>query len=164
MRQFAGLAVLALGLVVAPATMVRADNNVGCGLGTQIWEGKEGLVFQILAVTTNGIFGNQTLGITTGTLGCKTGGKIMAEHRLHMFAGGNIDRLARDMAVGQGETLTALAQLLQIPEGDRAAFYLLAKDNFAEIFSSEETTAGDMLTALDRLMAGDARLQRYARS
>jgi hypothetical protein len=164
MRSLVWLALLSLALVIAPATMVRADNNVGCGLGTQLWEGKSGVVFQVLAATTNGTLGNQTFGITSGTLGCATGATITAEQRLSMFAGGNIDHLARDMAVGEGEALTALAQLLQIPQADRAAFYQLAKDNFADIFTSEEVTAGEMLGALDRLMAGDARLQRYARS
>jgi hypothetical protein len=164
MRTLGWIGVLSLVLVAAPATAVRADNNVGCGLGTQLWEGKSGVIFQLLAATTNGFLGSQTLGITSGTSGCKSGGTITAEHRVNMFAGSNIDALARDMALGEGEALTTLAHLLAIQESDRGAFYTLAKSGFSDIFASEEVTAGEMLSALDRLMAGDERLQRYSRS
>jgi hypothetical protein len=139
-----------------------ADNNVGCGLGTQVWSGKSELVFQVLAATTNGLLGNQTFGISSETLGCKRNAVIRVEHRVNMFAGANLDRLAREMAIGEGETLDSLAHLMAIEEADRSAFYGLAKDHFAELFPSEEVTAGDMLTKLHLLMREDARLARYA--
>ena len=72
--------------------------DIGCGLGTQLWAGNEGLVPKVLGATTNGTFGNQTFGITTGTLGCSQEGVITADARLRMFAGANLDNLARDMA------------------------------------------------------------------
>jgi hypothetical protein len=152
-------AVAGLVLGGAPA---RADNNVGCGVGTQLWEGKDDLVFQVLAATTNGILGNQTFGISSNTIGCKRNQVIKAEHRVNMFAGANLDRLAREMAVGEGETLASLAHLMEIQQADRAAFYGLAKDHFSELFPSEEVTAGDMLGTLRLLMQQDDRLARYA--
>src|SRR3569623_1425632 len=48
-----------LGLVMA------APNNVGCGVGTIIFDGQSGAAPQVLAATTNGILGNQTFGITS---------------------------------------------------------------------------------------------------
>jgi hypothetical protein len=152
-------AVAGLVLGGAPA---QADNNVGCGVGTQLWEGKDDLVFQVLAATTNGILGNQTFGISSNTIGCKRNQVIKAEHRVNMFAGANLDRLAREMALGEGETLASLAHLMEIQEADRSAFYGLAKDHFAELFPSEEVTAGDMLGTLHLLMRQDDRLARYA--
>ena len=95
---------LAIALL-ASSGMAMADNDVGCGLGTILFEGKSGVVPKVLAVTTNGTYGNQTFGITSGTLGCKTEGVITSRARLGMFMGTNSERLARDMSVGQGEAL-----------------------------------------------------------
>ena len=40
-------------------------DNCGCGLGTMIFDGNDGLISQIAAATTNGSFGNQTFGISS---------------------------------------------------------------------------------------------------
>ena len=40
-----------------------AVDSTGCGLGSLAWRGQKGPIPQILAVTTNGTFGNQTFGI-----------------------------------------------------------------------------------------------------
>lgn len=54
-------------LLAAGSSVAMADNDVGCGVGTQVWAGQKGVVPKILAATTNGIFTNQLLGITFGT-------------------------------------------------------------------------------------------------
>jgi hypothetical protein len=146
-------------LLVAPAAM--ADDDIGCGLGTQVWAGKSGLPFKVLGATTNGTFGNQTFGITTGTLGCESGGVITADARLRMFAGANLDNLARDMARGDGETLEAFAHLMNITEADQAHFFRFTQSHFGDIFAGDRVTAGDMLTSLQGLMAEDAKLAPY---
>lgn len=51
-------------LLAAGSSVAMADNDVGCGVGTQVWAGQKGVVPKILAATTNGIFTNQLLGIT----------------------------------------------------------------------------------------------------
>ena len=146
-------------LFVAPAAM--ADDDIGCGLGTQVWAGNSGLIPKVLGATTNGTFGNQTFGITTGTLGCSPDGVITADARLRMFAGANLDNLARDMARGEGETLEAFAHLMNINEADQAHFYRFTRSHFGDIFAGDSVTAGDMLTSLQRLMAQDAKLSSY---
>ena len=141
----------------------RADGDTGCGLGSQVWEGQSSIPAKVLAATTNGTLGNQTFGISSGTLGCEPGSVIKAENRLPMFAGANIDRLARDMAVGEGESLDALAHLYGVEERDRPAFFELARTHFDAIFPTATVTAGDMLAALDRALREDPQLARYAR-
>ena len=75
LKKIALAAVLAMGSSVA-----MADNDIGCGAGTQIWQGQSGLLPKILGATTNGISGNQTFGITFGTLGCgNANSKITAQ-------------------------------------------------------------------------------------
>jgi hypothetical protein len=149
---------------MAPAGFAMADDDIGCGLGTQLWAGNEGLVAKVLGATTNGTFGNQTFGISTGTLGCSSEGVITADARLRMFAGANLDNLARDMASGEGETLDAFASLMDVSEDDKADFYELTRTNFTTLFADDEVTAGEMLVSLNQLLAEDENLSVYAQS
>jgi hypothetical protein len=148
-------------LFLLPVGSAMADKDVGCGLGTQIWEGKSGLAAKVLAATTNGTFGNQTFGISSGTLGCSKDGVITAADRLPMFAGANLDQLATEMAAGQGEALGTLASLYNVDAQDRAAFNATLQAHYAEIFSSADVAAADVLQHVERVMARDARLSRY---
>jgi hypothetical protein len=161
MRRLALLVVVGASLIGAPAL---ADNDVGCGLGTQLWDGSSGFLPKILAATTNQWLGTQTGGITSGTSGCAQGGVVTAEYRAKMFVADNFDRLAREMAIGGGETLDSLAVLLEIEDADHDAFAEMAYSHFTELVPSTETTAGEMLATLDELMRNDAILARYASS
>ena len=156
------IVVLAL-FCLLPAGAALADDDIGCGLGTQIFAGKSGIVFKVLGATTNGSFGNQTFGITSGTLGCSSGGVVSSKERINMFAGANLDKLAKDMSVGQGESLDALAQLYGMSGAHKGLFFQMTKTHYGELFSSETVTAGQLLTNLDSLMAADAKLAGYAR-
>jgi len=152
---------LAVLLTVVPAGASFADPDIGCGPGTQIWHGSKGVLPKVLGATTNGTFGMQTFGITFGTLGCHQGGTVTADARVQMFASANLDRLARDMAAGQGETLDAFAQLIGIRDGDRPAFYAFTQAHFADLFASNEVTSTEMLGSLERLMASDPQFATY---
>lgn len=138
-----------------------ADNDVGCGLGTVLWEGQAGLLPKVLAATTNGTYGNQTFGITSGTLGCSADGVIKAEARKAVFASANLDRLAADMAKGEGESLAALAALYGVSEADRAAFNGLAQAQVASLFANDSTTGADVVASLTAAMKLNANLARY---
>ena len=144
-----------------PFSSALADHDIGCGLGTNMLEGNSGLVMKLLGTCLNGLSGNQTFGITSGTLGCKSDGTISTAERVSLFAGANIDKLAADMAVGQGETLNALADLYGMTPEHRATFYGMVKDNFATIFASQNLTAGDMMNAMHQLMSTDQQLVGY---
>ncbi|MEK6805171.1 MAG: DUF3015 family protein [Pseudomonadota bacterium] len=154
------IAVVALSL--APMGASYADNDVGCGWGTQIWQGNSGVFFKMLASFTNGSFGNQTFGITSGTAGCGKNGTITANTDLVRFASGNIDALSADMARGEGEALTTLATLYGVAEADRGAFYRLTQAHYGSIFVRADVTAGEVVTSVRELMAKDAKLARYA--
>lgn len=115
----------------------------------------------MLAATTNGTSGNQTFGITSGTLGCSQDGVISSNWKTALFIDGNKSQLARDAASGQGETLDALAALLKIDAADKAAFVSLTKTRHAEIFASVES-AESIATQLKAALQADARLAKYA--
>lgn len=154
--------VLATAIIaVAPLGTALADNDIGCGIGTQIWAGQEGLIPKVLGATTNGIFGNQTFGISSGTLGCSTDGVVTADARTSLFASANLDQLAAEVAAGEGEALDTLAALYEIDAADRAAFASLAQREYGTLFADDATTVADLLAALESAMATDATLARY---
>ncbi|MDY0164410.1 DUF3015 family protein [Desulfobotulus sp.] len=130
-RMFAALL---LGLfVAAPAFAVNKD-NVGCGLGSMLMQEKEGLVWEIMATTTNGTSGNQTFGISSGTLGCEKPAKLAVREQLDRFVADNMDALAVDIAMGEGETLGTLAELALVEEGRKADFFAALQMNFDQIY------------------------------
>ena len=148
-------------LALAPLAPALADNDAGCGLGTQVMAGKSGIFAHLVATYTNGLLGNQTFGITSGTLGCNGNSEVTADADLRKFASTNLDQLTVEMAAGEGEALTALASLYGIEAQDRAAFYTLTKANYGTIVGSDHVTAGEVLASIRTLMATDARLSRY---
>lgn len=156
------LAVATLAATLPFANLAMADDDIGCGLGTMIFDGKSGKVFKVLGATTNSTFGNQTFGITFGTLGCDGTGTIDSKQKLAMFIDGNMDNLARDIAKGEGETLATLAEVWGIEAQDKASFNTLAKQNFAAVYSSENVTSNEVLNNLNSVVANDSQLSAYA--
>lgn len=154
------LAALAVAAVFPISAMAAGENNVGsCGWGAKVFDGQQGIAPQVLAVTTNGTFGNQTFGITFGTSGCTQDGAVRSSWRTALFIDGNKEMLARDMSVGSGETLDSLAHLMHIESNDRAAFNRLVKENLWKIFAAESTA--DIMANFRQVLAADAQLARY---
>lgn len=143
------------------ATSAHADST-GCGLGSMVWDGQQGIAPQVLAVTTNGTSGNQTFGITSGTLGCEQDGVIESSERLGMYTGSNMDALARDMSVGEGESLHGLAEVMGVDAEDRGHFFSALQENYGSIFSSSDVTAEDVITGINQTVENDERLAGYS--
>ncbi|WP_298145404.1 DUF3015 family protein [uncultured Acinetobacter sp.] len=149
---------IALGCVLALGSAAAfADSDAGCGIGSQVWAGQSGKAPKILAATTNGLFLNQLFGITFGTLGCNGTGTVTA--KVVTFTNENAENLARDMAVGQGENLNVLAELLEIKSQDKARFFAVSKANFKDIYASGNTL--EVLASLQHVMAKDDVLKAY---
>jgi hypothetical protein len=151
------LAVLFAGVQAGPALAVNPGTSAygdgpGCGLGAQIFNEKN-ILHQVLAATTNGSFGTQTFGITTGTLGCSNNGKFVSNEHATMFANLNFDNLSQEMAQGGGEHLASLATLLGVPAEQQPAFFAMTQEKYATLVQSGETTPAAMLKALHEAMA-----------
>lgn len=144
------------------STSAMADNVGNCGWGSKLFDGQSGLAPQVLAVTTNGTFGNQTFGITSGTSGCTQDGTVSSSWETAMFIDGNKKALARDTAAGQGETLDALAGLIGVNDRDQEAFNRAIQENFARVFPDSNVTAAEIQASLREVLAADARLSGYA--
>jgi len=151
------LAVLFAGMQAGPALAVNPGTSAygdgpGCGLGAQIFNEKS-ILHQTLAATTNGSFGTQTFGITTGTLGCSNNGKFVSNEHATMFANLNFDNLSQEMAQGGGEHLASLATLMGVPSEQQPAFFAMTQEKYASLIQSGETTPAAMLKALHETMA-----------
>jgi Protein of unknown function (DUF3015) len=152
---------LALGAHGAVAQDQETASSSGCGVGTILFEGQKGPVPQILAATTNGSFGNQTFGITTGTLGCEKDGVVRSPTKVRMLMVSSLDSLATDVARGQGETLESLAALIPVETDDKARFFASLQGDFARIFPSENVTVDEVIVSINAVLAEDPVLQRY---
>ncbi|PSF08171.1 hypothetical protein C7H09_08335 [Marinobacter fuscus] len=147
---------IAGAVLLGASTMAFAQP--GCGVGSMIWKGQSGVAPHVLAATTNGTLGNQTFGMTTGTLGCQTNQAVQS---MAMYMDSNIDKVARDMSRGTGENLDTLAVLLGINEADRDEFRATLQDNFAAIFPNSETTSGEAVDAIVALLEQNESLSKY---
>ncbi len=163
MKNLVKATVLSAAVVVAPMTAAQADNDVGCGIGTQIWEGKKGLGYHILASMTNGMLFN-SISLTFGLVNCDGRDTVTASALRRHYVSTSLDALARDTAVGGGESLDTLASLLDLPVSERPAFAAFAQRHFDRLFPSDSVTSDEMLEALDALMREDEHFASYARS
>jgi len=154
---------IAIALSALPAVAF-ADNVGTCGWGSKVFDGQKGAAAQVFAVTTNGTFGNQTFGISSGTSGCTQDGMVTSTWKTSMFIDGNKERLARDMAIGGGETLDSLAHLMGIRDEHRAQFNRAAQRNLTKIFPSEHVATEQIVVALKDVLSSDRILARYAAS
>jgi hypothetical protein len=124
-----------------------ARQNVGCGLGTMLFQNNadQSSLLQAFQATTNGSFGTQTFGLTSGTSECKQPTKFVSNERLNEFVVANMDNLAKDIAMGHGETLDAFADLMQVPSEKRPEFNQKLQASFAKIFTSEDVVLANVV-------------------
>ncbi len=156
---------LAVGLVSGAAyadghKQAGNGDSTGCDLGSTIWAGKTGVLPQILAVTTNGTSGNQTFGITTGTLGCDKN-DVIASAEVRQLAAASLDNLATDIARGEGETLASLASAMKVEQADQPLMFATLKGNFTRIFPNDSVSSDSVLVTIQQVMAEDEALARY---
>jgi hypothetical protein len=62
------------------------------------------------------------------------------------FVASNMDQLSREIAIGHGESVSTLAELLNVQ--DKAAFASALQANYNAIYTSEKA---DMATVLDNV-------------
>ncbi len=142
--------VCALASVLLCSTAALAENrsNTGCGLGTLVLGDtgfSDSTLGQSFIVTTNGTSGNQTFGITSGTSNCSSPSSFVQNEKVHEFVAANMDNLAKNIAMGKGESLDTLAELMEVPEGKRLSLYTRLQDNFAAIYPSADVQAAHVV-------------------
>jgi hypothetical protein len=151
---------LLVAVLLLPATSL-ADNIGECGWGSKLFDGQQGIAPQVLAVTTNGTFGNQTFAISSGTSGCTQMGKVRSAWRTAAYIDSNMPRVARDMSRGHGESLDALASILKIKPEHQGTFRSVLQDNFEQIFATENTDTETVVASIEGVMSQHTELAQY---
>ncbi len=147
-RILTGICVVAAVVCLVSPVGAVDPKNTGCGLGSMAFEGQNGLMSQTAAATTNGTFGNQTFGITSGTSNCEQYQTLTMNKKLNTFVADNMDSLAKDIAKGEGEYLDTMASLMEVNQAQRPQFYALLQKNFSRIYSSPAVTPADVLAGI----------------
>ena len=158
MKKVVMLSVAVLfGMQAGLAMAANPDTGTGCGLGKLAWgdyKGQKEIAPQVLMATTNGTFGSQTFGISSGTSGCTNDGKIMGDSKTVMFAELNFNDLSQEMAQGQGEHLASLASLMGIPADKQDEFFAMTQERYTSLVKAGETSPVAMVKALNEAIAG----------
>jgi len=145
-----------VGIPAVAFSAANPDTGPGCGLGKLAWsdfKNQKNIAPQVLMATTNGTFGSQTFGISTGTSGCSNDGKVWAEHKVTMFASINFEDLSQEMAQGRGEHLASLATLMGVPAEHQAEFFAMTQEKYTSLIQSGETSPVAVVKALHDAMA-----------
>jgi hypothetical protein len=135
MRKLMTAALFAAAVLVSRSVTAAPYGMAGCGLGSLVFGDQQGIV-QIFAATTNGTFGSQTFGITTGTSNCQD--SLTGRAGLRVYVETNREALAKDISRGQGETLKNLASIAGCTDASLASATL--QKNFSAIFPSEKVS------------------------
>lgn len=133
---------LAAVAALSTAAFAGVNSQTGCGLGSMIIKDDSSAILLALQATTNGTSGNQTFGITSGTSGCKKTKFVMNE-RAAEFVASNMDQLAKEIAMGHGESVDTLAELLSAD--DKEAFASALQSNYNSIYTSQNVEMADVL-------------------
>jgi len=142
---------LVVTTVIMSGTAWAANNNpnTGCGLGSLAFGDSEFAsktsLGQSFIVTTNGTFYSSTFGITSGTSNCETPSTFVKNERLNEFVVANMDNLAKDIAMGRGESLDTLAELMEVPSESRPQLFAKLQTNFSGIYTSDAIDAAGVV-------------------
>jgi hypothetical protein len=124
-----------VGLSATTIAHAEPYGTAGCGLGSIVFGDSQGIV-QIFAATTNGLFGTQTFGITSGTSNCVRTGSGSASAKAFIQA--NRETVAKEIARGAGETIVSLSSLAGCT--DASAVGRVLQSDFSAIFPSEQAS------------------------
>ena len=150
------------GLVLLSASsvaMADAPGGPDCGWGNMLFEGQAGIGPHFLATTTNGTSGNATFGMTTGTNGCSTSGKLTYGGKSMISS--IMGEFTEDVARGEGDAINTVALIYGVEQADRDTFAKVMHENFAVIFPNEDVTADEMMASIEEVMKADSTLAKY---
>lgn len=123
----------------------------GCGLGSMVVEDPS-TWSQVAASLLNGT-GFQTFAISFGTSNCTEDGVASASREKDAFVEANLADLRRDLAVGEGEYLSSLANLYGC-EGEQASAFGRALQRHQG--SLENAAASEAPRVIDSALAAEA--------
>ena len=158
------LLALSATLLIVSAQFAQAENvGAGCGLGSEVLEGKSGKGSNVGAAILNSFPIPNTFFMTTGggIMGCDPTQTVKNEEATEIFVASNMDQLSSEVAKGGGEYLNVLPELMGIADEDRAAFQLIAQQNYDLLFATD-ADAKRVIESMETAMLTDSNLSKYA--
>ena len=140
MKKIFVLLTLSIFSISAAQATSNGYGAAGCGLGALVFDTntqKNEWWAQVLAATTNGILGNQTFGITSGTLNCDANPLVQMAH-VETFIESNENAVANELAKGEGDSLVVLSYAFRCEQSDALGATL--KENYSKIYTGKEDT------------------------
>jgi hypothetical protein len=157
------LAALMASLLLFPASIFASGlagyGAAGCGLGSIVMGPGSGFS-QVFAATTNGTFGSQTFGITSGTSNCGDHGLVKLDRERELFAQENYTTLVKEMAQGKGENLSTLANLYQCPTNTHQEFGAMVQEKFNHLVVNDQTTSSELLSQIENQLTQHPKLAK----
>ncbi len=98
------------------------------------------------------MFGTHTFGISSVTLGCNKPSRLVSNEQLNNFVAENMDNLAKDAAMGHGEYIDTLAELMDVPGSERVEFSQMLQENFSNIFTDWSVSHVEVIENISLLM------------
>jgi len=118
----------------------------GCGLGSILFTDSSDVLWkQVLSATSNGLSGNQTFGMTSGTSNCEMSGSLAKK----VFIEANKVSLSNDIARGEGQTLVSLAKLYGC--ANNVEFNQNLQQSYEVIFPSTNVSAGHIDNSVQKI-------------
>jgi hypothetical protein len=140
------LSVVAAATLISTSAFAGGNSNTGCGLGSMIIKNQDTLALQLAGTFLNGLSGNQTFGITSGSLDCSKPTRIVMNDQAQKFVADNMDSIAIEVAAGEGENLDTLLSLIDVE--DKAVAASALKANFSTIYSSADVTSAQVVDGI----------------
>lgn len=138
--------VLVSVLVVLFSNVVLASGDSGCGFGSVIIS-KNSKGLQLLSITTNHSFFSQPIGITFGTSNCSASGIVSNEREKEYFVQANYNELSKNMARGEGESLSAFAVMHGcITPKAKNEFAQVVKSHIVEVIPTSQTSSLEIVS------------------
>jgi len=152
---------LAFAIASSSSVFAVAPGGPDCGWGNMLFEGQSGLPAHISATLVDGTSGNATFGMTSGTNGCSTDG-VLTYGGTPLFGLNHLlDEFSQDVAIGEGEALTAVTINAGIAKEDRTAFKALLNENFDQLFPTADVNAEQVYNNIIELMKADENFAQY---
>ncbi|MFO8048837.1 MAG: DUF3015 family protein [Desulfosudaceae bacterium] len=149
------VSILACLLIVSMVSVASANNvreDCGCGLGGMVIGEKEGVVWKLVGTCLNGLSGNQTFAMSSGTLDCGRDPLMAKYEKMNIFVSDNMDTLANDIARGEGESLEALAEIAEVSTDKQPVLFSALQNNFEKIYPTTQVTDQEVVNEISRII------------
>ena len=136
-------------VLITSSTTYAADSSSGCGIGWQVLP-KQSLVSSFSRAMINGTFSN-TIAMTLGTSGCAKHSIVYNEKKGLHFVEANKEVLVAEIAVGNGEYVTAMAEVFGCQ--DSQSFATMLQQNYSSLVTREDISGVELYQNLKNLPA-----------